>query len=271
MDARFSLSYLTAPVEDPFEAAEIARCAGYDHLGLRLRHPDVGGAASPLVGDRVIRADFVRRLADDGLSVIEIEAWMLLAGQRPGGDEAIFAAAAEIGQPRLIVVGDGAGRMTIEEMCDQFAAVCEQAAAYGLGVGFEPIAHRAGGDLQSALRVTAAGAPWQAGIVLDTLHIRRMGLSSSQLRAVDRSLIHAIHLCDAPLEARDPQAAIDHSAFNRSPPGEGELPLKDYLRDLPPDRPISLEVPMVRLAGKVTPLQRARMAIEGARNILSQV
>ena len=81
MSRSFSLSYLTAPVADPFEALTIAQGAGYAHLGLRLRDPLEGGAASPLVGSPPLRREMNRRLSDAGVTVIEIEAWMLLAGR----------------------------------------------------------------------------------------------------------------------------------------------------------------------------------------------
>lgn len=268
MNRSFSLSYLTAPVDDPFEALTIAQGAGYAHLGLRLRDPLEGGAASPLVGNAPLQREMNRRLADAGVTVIEIEAWMLLAGRPVRGDEAVFEAAAALGAPRLIAVGDRAGAIGMPELCERFADLCEQASAFGLGVGFEPIAHRSGGRIEDALRVVEAGAPWGAGLVLDTLHINRMGIAPDALRRIDPALLHTIQLCDAPAAAPDLETMIDHSAFNRWVPGEGALPLRDYLLNLPQDRPLALEIPMQRLAGRAPPAERARWSIEAARRLL---
>lgn len=267
----FSLSYLTAPVEDPLEAVSIAGTLGYRHVGLRLRHPLEGVTASPLVGDPLLRRALRRRLDETGVTVLEIEAWILRGGRAISGDEAVFEAAADLGAPRLISVGDQMGRIGPGELADRFADLCGQAAAFGLGVGFEPIAHRAGGTLAEALAVVAAGASWGAGLVLDTLHIHRMGVTPDRLRDINPELLHVIQICDAPLASPDLEIAIDHSAFNRWPPGEGALPLADYLRSLPRDRPIALEVPMTRLDARVAPINRARMALEGARRLVERL
>lgn len=265
---RFSLSHLTAPVHNPLETADIAIATGYDHVGLRLRTPDTGEPGSPLVGNPALRRELLGRLNGGGVSVLEIEAWMLCGGQAPTDDEAVFETAAALGAPRLLAVGDRAGRIGMDELCDRFADLCERAAAFELGVDFEPIAHRVGGTLTDALTVVAAGRPWGSGLTLDTLHIHRMGLGLEQLGAIDRTLLHTLQFCDAPGVALDLETWIDHSAYNRMVPGEGELPLRDYLRSLPHDLPIALEVPMQGMATRWSPLERARRVIAGARHNL---
>lgn len=265
---RFSLSYLTAPVQDPLETAEIAIATGYDHIGLRLRTPDTGEPGSPLVHDPALRRELLARLNDGGVTVLEIEAWMLCGNRAPTNDDAVFEVAAALGTPRLLAVGDRAGHIGIPELCDRFADLCERAAVFGLGVDFEPIAHRAGGTLADALAIVASGQSWGSGLTLDTLHINRMGLSLAQLKAIDPALLHTLQFCDAPAVALNLETWIDHSAHNRIIPGEGELPLTDYLHALPGDRPIALEVPMQRMQSIWSPLERARRVIQGAQQAL---
>ena len=265
---KFSLSYLTAPVQSPLEAIVIGEGAGYDHLGLRLHDPQTGEAASPLVGNRALLTQACRLLADTGLTVLEVEAWALIAGRGHKHADAVFEAAATLGSPRLSVVADRAGRIELAEICDQFAGLAEAAARYGLCVDFEPIAHRAAGNLSNALAVVNAGRDWGAGLTLDMLHIDRMGLTLDQLRSIDRHILHTIHLCDAPPASDDLETMIDQSARTRLVPGEGALPLREYLAALPDNLPLALEIPMERLGGELSPEDRARWAIRASRAFL---
>lgn len=129
--------------------------------------------------------------------------------------------AAELGSPRLDVVADIRGAIEQAEIEEHFARFAEMAQGFGLGVDFEPIAHRAAGTLGEALGAVAASAAFGTGLILDMLHIDRMGISPDELAAVDRSLLHNIHLCDAPPAPSDLETMVRHSAYDRDLPGDG--------------------------------------------------
>ena len=265
------MSYLTAPVADPMEALTIASDAGYDGLGLRLHGPLSGEPASPLVTDPGLRAAFRARMGELGLCITEIEACLLRREKGDPTDPRVFETAAELGARRLVSVADLPGAVTVGELCDRFADLCRAAAEHGLSAGFEPIAYRAGGMPGAAMQAVEAGRDWGAGLVLDALHVHRMGMTPQQLGQVDQALLEVFHICDAPADAGALQVMIDHSAFNRMLPGDGELPLAAYLRALPPEFPISLEIPMVRLQEDFSPAERARLSLERTRALLRQV
>src|SRR5690606_16577238 len=73
VDPQFSMSYLTAPVSDPRDAADIAADTGYDFIGLRMRDPRTG-KPSAWVSDRATMEGLKSRLRRSGLGVLEIEA-----------------------------------------------------------------------------------------------------------------------------------------------------------------------------------------------------
>ena len=56
----------------------------------------------------------------------------------------------------------------------------------------------------------------------------------------------------------------------RAMTGEGVLPLPEYVRALPPDMPVALEIPMMRMQETVPPAQRARMAIAATLALLEK-
>jgi sugar phosphate isomerase/epimerase len=263
---RYSMSYLTAPMPTLVESVRVAASTGYDHLGLRLNATVPGDRIAPL--DTVALAEARRLLADTGLTVIEIEGWMLRRGLDLPATRPAMEAAAHLGTPRLIAVGDLPDRIGIAELADAFAALAELAAEFGLQVDFEPVAHRAAGTLHGALAVVGAAAGRGAGLILDMLHIHRMGATLAQLASVDPAMIHAIHVCDAPTAPNDLATMIQHSAFDRDLPGDGVLPIASYLAALPAGRPLCVEIPMQRLASTIPPEERARRCLAASRRFM---
>lgn len=263
------MSYLTAPVASPLESIRIAAEVGYDHLGLRIHPTAAADAPSPLIGNRALIAECRRLLDDTGLTVTEVESWMIRK-QFDLSQSAAMEVAAALDSPRLIVVADMRGTITQTEIEDRFAALAEMASGFGLGVDFEPIAHRAAGTLAEALAVVTAGAAYGAGLILDMLHIDRMGISA-ELASIDWNLLHNIHLCDAPPAPADLETMVRHSAFDRDLPGDGALPLRAYLGALPADRPLSIEIPMMRLGDSVSPLERARRCLTASRQLVESI
>jgi len=268
---RFSMSYLTAPVASPLESIRIASAVGYDHLGLRIHPTAAADAPSPLLGNKALAGECRRRLDDSGLTVTEVESWMIRRGFDLSHSAVAMAAAAALGSPRLIAVADMRGAIEQAEIEDRFAGLAEMASGFGLGVDFEPIAHRAAGTLDEALAVVAAGAAHGAGLILDMLHIDRMSITPNQLASVNHSVLHNIHLCDAPPRPADLETMVRHSAFDRDLPGEGALPLRAYLGALPADRPLSIEIPMTRLAETMPPQERARRCLAASKRLLAEI
>lgn len=265
------MSYLTAPVASPLESIRIASEIGYDHLGLRIHPTAAADAPSPLLNNKALVVACRRLLDDTKLTVTEIESWMIRKQFDLSQSAAAMEVAAALGSPRLIAVADMRSAIEQAEIEDRFAALAEMAAGFGLGIDFEPIAHRAAGTLAEALSVVAAGAAYGAGLILDMLHIDRMGISPNELASVDRSLLHNIHLCDAPPAPADLETMVRHSAFDRDLPGEGALPLKACLGALPADRPLSVEIPMLQLGDSVSPRERARRCLAASRQLLDDI
>jgi sugar phosphate isomerase/epimerase len=75
-----------------------------------------------------------------------------------------------------------------------------------------------------------------------------------------------VQFCDARAgRPADMQEMIRQARFDRLPPGEGALPLKDFLNEIPGQLPISLEVPMTR---NLPPLERAKLVYESTVRVL---
>jgi sugar phosphate isomerase/epimerase len=125
-------------------------------------------------------------------------------------------------------------------------------------------------SFEQAVRVIKAAARPNASLAIDTLHMVRNGRFAADLAALDPALIGYVQLCDGKM--MPPTADYyDEAVNNRMPPGEGEFPLADFLAVLPPDRALSLEVPVNRLRDQgMNATERARLILNAARKFLGE-
>ena len=79
MAPRFSLAHLTVLGTTPLELLEIAAGAGYDYASIRTTPVAQGEVVTPLVGDPAMIRQVLRRVADTGVQVLDVE----LARLRP--------------------------------------------------------------------------------------------------------------------------------------------------------------------------------------------
>jgi len=135
---------------------------------------------------------------------------------------------------------------------DQYGQLAELSATYGIRTLIEFVPIFGIRDMPEALEVIRQVGHPNLGFIFDTMHAGRTGVTAADLRAVPPELIGYIQLCDAPRGLPDygfhDPAYMDEAMHDRMVPGEGELPLADYLRELPLDRVISLEIPQRRAA-----------------------
>ncbi|MFS2034675.1 sugar phosphate isomerase/epimerase family protein [Polaromonas sp. CT11-55] len=258
-----SLAHLTVLDVAPPAFFDLAAQAGYQKVGIRVFPVAPGGTAYPLSRPTVI--EWRRRLADAGVGVHDVEFLSIAPQLRVNNYAATLALAAELGAKRLSVSGDDAN---FERLAENFGALCDLAAGVGIGVDLEFMRFRIVGTLPQALDIVKRAARPNGRLLIDLLHLYRSGGTAAMLRDVPAALLGSVQLCDAPL--RDPTDAgiTDEARQGRLFPGEGELPLKDYMDALPADIPLSVEVP----AGKTHPElglpQRAARACAASRELL---
>jgi sugar phosphate isomerase/epimerase len=154
---------------------------------------------------------------------------------------------------------------------DQLALFAEMAAERGMAATIE---------LCPALTINTLGAAVAAirhvgrrdlSLLLDTMHFGRSGATAAEVAALDPALIGYVQLSDAPRIPSEPDY-LKEATFERMVPGEGDMPLRDYLDALPPGLTISLEVPMRSQAeAGIGPEIRLRRCVEAARRLLAEV
>ncbi len=139
-----------------------------------------------------------------------------------------FECAAELGAKQMsVLVSDPDEERRLERFCE----LCDRAAEFGLGANVEFVAITQLPSLKDALRlVTRANRP-NGGIMVDTLHLIRSGSTVAELAAADPRWIGGAQFCDAPL-TMPAERQLFEAISERMLPGEGELPLHEFVRAL---------------------------------------
>jgi sugar phosphate isomerase/epimerase len=234
--------------------------AGFTGVGLRIHPVADGGVCYPLPAG----SDALRRvrslLRDEGVHVNEVE----FINITPDIDVRAYAhmleTGAELGATCLTVAGEDPD---LGRMAANFAALCDMAAPYGIRVDVEFMAWRVVATIQDGARLVATAGRPNGAVLLDSVHLARSGGTPADIAGVPA---FAAQLCDGPLaNPVGTDALIYEARSHRLLPGDGELPLMDFLRALPPGTAISAEVPMPDVDAQT----KLTLAAEATRRMLA--
>jgi sugar phosphate isomerase/epimerase len=152
---------------------------------------------------------------------------------------------------------------------DQLASFAEMASERGMLSTIELCPALTINNLESALVAIRHVGRRDFGLLLDTMHLGRSGATGRDIAALDPALIGYVQLCDAPGVPTEPDYLLE-ATFERRVPGEGDMPLRDYLAALPAEVTISLEVPQKSLAQEgIGPEIRLKRCVEASRQLMA--
>jgi 4-hydroxyphenylpyruvate dioxygenase len=184
-------------------------------------------------------ADVRKMVAGLGLDIITFQPFRDFEGMPAESRERIFARAerkfdlmAELGCDLLLVCSNvsPASLGGIDRAAADLAALGERAGRHGMRVGFEALAWgRHISDYRDAWEVVRRADHAAIGLVLDTFHIFARRTDLKPIRAVPRDRIFLVQLADAPVLDMD---SLSWSRHFRNFPGQGELPLLDFMEAL---------------------------------------
>jgi 4-hydroxyphenylpyruvate dioxygenase len=197
-------------------------------------------------------ADVRKMVADLGLDIITFQPFRDFEGMPAESRERIFARAerkfdlmAELGCDLLLVCSNvsPASLGGIDRAAADLAALGERAARHGMRVGFEALAWgRHINDYRDAWEVVRRADHAAIGLVLDSFHIFARRTDLKPIGAIPRDRVFLVQLADAPVLDMD---SLSWSRHFRNFPGQGELPLLDFMAALQAtgfDGPLSLEI-----------------------------
>lgn len=261
-----ALAQLTAMELAPPQFIAVAAAQGCSSAGLRLIPVMPGGGAHPLQDDPALLRETLRVIADTGTGVGDLEIVML----RPDTDLDAFMpfldVGGRLGARHVLVAGydPDEARLTAA-----FAAFCDRAAPFGLTADLEFMPWSSVHDMVTATRIARAAGRPNAGVLLDPLHFDRSDGTVDDIAATPRALLHYWQICDGPAERPSTVEGLLHTArAERLFPGEGGIDLLPIVRAMPPELPVSIEVPTAALARTVPAAERVRRAVAATRRVL---
>jgi sugar phosphate isomerase/epimerase len=268
MDRSISLAALTVLELAPPDMVSCAAEAGFSHVGIRLLPATPTEPQYDLVGDTPLTRDIARRLADTGVQVLDVEIFRLKPDTRVADYEAAVATAARLGARQLLVAGNDPDEGRLVE---RFAAFCDLAAGYGLDASLEFMPWTDAKDLLQGARIVEAADRDNGGLLIDPFHLSRSRSRIEDIANVRPTRLKFMQFCDVPATMPPTMDAILAEArAERLFPGEGSVDLVALLRAVPPDIPLSVEVPTHALARSVGAVDRARRALAATRATLAR-
>ncbi len=264
-----SLPHLTMLDARPPELVDAAAHAGFHSISLRLIPTMKGEAQHPMLDKSPMQREVRAALDATGVTVCDIEAIWLHADSDARQYQREFEAAAELGARCVQVIGNDPD---VDRLAETFARFCDMGQGFGLSMALEFMRISALRNLQAAQHVLRTANRPNGVLSLDALHWFRCDTPLDDLRRLDPARIGMIQICDAPLQAPIGHDAMVHEArFHRALPGEGELPLVDWLKCLPRDKALAIEAP-IRAAGNPPAPARARAThlMQGLKRFLER-
>jgi sugar phosphate isomerase/epimerase len=261
-----ALAALTVLELAPPEQVACAADAGYRYVGLRVLPATTDEPQRPMAGDTPLVRETARRLADTGVRVIDIEIFRLGPHTDVEAYRPALETGARLGAGEALVAGNDPAEA---RFADNFAAFCDLAAEYGIGANLEPMPWTDVRDFTHAARIVERAARANAGVLIDPIHFDRGGSRVDEIAGVTPAHLRYLQLCDAPAERpRDTATLLHQARAERLMPGDGALDLLGILRAVPRHIPVSVEVPMQRLARTVPAVERARRMLAKTQRLL---
>lgn len=183
-DTPLGLAHFTVIEMPPLDLVGLAARIGYAAIGLRL-HPAFPGAPTyKLPAGSAASREMRRRLGGEGVRVHDIEFVTIGGDFVPASLSGMLEAAGALGARRLSVCGDDPDR---SRLVANFAALCDLAAPFGIGVDLECMAWRIVSSLPLAVRRVAEAAERpNGGVLVDALHLSRTGGAPEDVRGARR-------------------------------------------------------------------------------------
>lgn len=275
------IDHLTVLDVSPPDLVTIAREAGFDSISPRVAASTPNEEPWPMSIGSPMLEETVRRLDDTGIRVLAVEVVRIGPDTTRDDYEGALEVGAQLGARYVTVNSDDPD---IERAGETFAALTAAARPYGLRPLIEPIIYTQVSNLDEAIYIASASEG--GGILLDTLHFQRYGGRLEQLRSLDPDLLSYVQLCDSTLappsglprplrlprgQSTDGTDLQLESRAMRLLPGDGELPLAEFLAALPAEIPVSVEAPVLSLRETLTPVEFVRRAHEAVANVVSTI
>jgi len=224
--------------------------------GMGIWHADLAK-----VQETYTLAEMKQILSDNGIVHVEIEFlmdWFLDGEKKAASDElkAKLFEAAEVLGARHVKVGDFFNTPAeMDKITESFAALCADAANVGTNILFEIMPFAMIDKLEDSIAMLDAADTPNGGLMIDTWHMVKMGVSNETLANVPKRHILGVELNDGYLKTPDGMDLNTETTEHRAFPGEGEFDMPGFMDAIQAtgyDGPYGVEV--IRKSNRSLPL-----------------
>ena len=219
------------------------------------------------IGDTPIIRDTLARLADTGIGVLDVEILRLKPETRVADFAPVLETAARLGARNALVAGNDPDAARFVE---NFAALCDLAAPYGIAPCVEPMPWTDVRSFAQGAEAVRQVARANAGLLIDRDPLRpRRQRRERDLRACPPRGCATRRSATRRRNVRPTSTACcTRRARSACCPAKAASTSRGIFGALPRDTPVSVEIPMERLARSVPALERARRALHATQRLL---
>lgn len=269
---RLGLEMLTLLGMNPVEHVKLAAELGCAGVSIGMAGLDLSLFGLPPMGlydswsllkEPGLRRELSAVLSDTGVCVTLGEGFLIAPNSDIASRVCELDIIASLGTSRINAISID---HDISRTYDQLAVLAELVTDRGMEFIVEFAPTNAIDTLSKASVAADYVGAERCGVMIDIMHLIRSGGTIEDVRALPPGRIRYAQLCDVPLHQTGmhyKQEAILH----RLSPGEGELPLSEFLEVLPTDLHVGVEVPnLLALQGGISPHSHAANVIAAARS-----
>jgi sugar phosphate isomerase/epimerase len=228
-----------------------------------------GADHARLIEDPALLRETLVAMRETGVSVFDVEIVRLIPDFAVERVKPFLEVCGAVGAKAILVSGDDPDEA---RMTANYAEFCEAARPYGLTADLEFMPWTRVHNARTARRVVTNAAQPNGGILVDALHFARSQSSLEDIRALPRSLLHYIQICDAPGQAPSTVEELLHTArAERVLPGTGGIDLVSLLSGLPRDIPVSVELPNDAKKASLGIEEWSRRALAASRAVIAEL
>ena len=265
---RLGLENLSTFGLHPVDFIRLAGELGCGHVSLNMSAPANRLPLYPEViwrEDPLLQREIARAAEEAGVEISLVEGFAIMSGTSAGDYAADLDRVAAMGARAICAVSL---ERDIPRTYDEFSRLAELAAERGLVTTTE-VGAGVLRTLDKSLAAVAAVAHPGFRLLIDTMHFFRSGSTIADLAALDPAVIGHVQLCDVPMPAQI-ESYMEEALYERRAPGDGDLPLADFVELVPEDVPIGLEIPIRSEAeAGIGPEDRLGRCVAAARRLIA--
>jgi sugar phosphate isomerase/epimerase len=262
--AILTLGWLTLLDATAQQTVDAAAAAGFTSVSIRITGRKLADPFPEIVGHREVLKDLKARLVGNGLRLSNTSTYHLSPDITLDKLEPVLDATVELGCPMVVATCADPDHARWAAFAARY---CESAAKRGLRIALEFVPFSQAKTLADADRIIQATGAKNFGILADSLHLSRSGGSPRDLKSVDPKQFFFTQICDAVAQRPSDEDLANEARTGRLYPGDGKLPLYDFLDALPRDIEIECEVPVPAHRGKA-PEDQAKHSMSAVRTFL---